>query len=429
MTRESAAAFRSARPAVLATAAAACLAAACGRSDGGDVPAVAARLDAANPLAVPLGNPLGNPLSRPAAKPRAGGDDGIALTPLDLDHLRAAPDPQPVARPLKLFEVRDADGRICSRVPLPDDWRMNDLGGGRYELAAPGGVKANATESASYAWSDDPFMRETMARAGSQLAPVLEIERIVREGIEPEAERQGYRLQGTRELPQLQAFWQAFLAAMPATGNRRSARVLATDWRGPDDARSCIVVLQTIVASGASVSWSVQTTELEAPAARFDAACRTWLDGLTHTQVDRGWQRAKGMELTASMRHVQDQSRRWMQLSARQHQQRMADIAAAGRTALQAGRTSSDILDQGHASYRRRSAVRDAGHAHSVDGVLERTVVTHPESGQRYHVQAGHRFYWSDGNGGYFGTDDANFDPRLDPALRHLPWVRMQQGR
>ncbi|MCK5944659.1 MAG: hypothetical protein KAI24_21910, partial [Planctomycetes bacterium] len=281
------------------------------------------------------------------------------MVPLDLDALRAvtpastAAEPTaptapaaPARRPLHLVEVRDANGQVCSRLPLPDDWQLRDLGAGRYELHAPGGIKANATESVSYAWSDDPFMRETIARTGSQLAPVQSIERIVRDGIEPDAERQGYRLTRTRELPGLQTLWQAILTAMPATGSRRSARVVGTEWQGPGDARSFIVVLQTVVASAQSVSWTVQTTELEAPAERFDDARDTWLDALAHARIDERWQQAKGMQLTDSLRRIDAEGRRWLEVSALQHRQRMADIAAAGEAARQAGRTSSEILDR-----------------------------------------------------------------------------------
>ncbi|MFN3243599.1 MAG: hypothetical protein ACE37K_18990 [Planctomycetota bacterium] len=341
-----------------------------------------------------------------------------------------APTESAPTRPLRLFEVRDASGQVCSRLPLPDDWQLHQLAGGRYELTAPGGVKANATESASYGWSDDPFCRETIQRTGTQLAPVLPLRQIVSERLEPEAARQGYRLTDTFELPELQALWRACAAAMPATSSRRSVAVLGTDWQGPDGARSCIVVLQTVVASPQSLSWTVQTTELEAPAERFDEARRTWLDGLAHARIDERWQRAKGMELTASLRQIEDQGRRWMEIGAAQHRQRMADIAAAGQAALQAGRESSALLDRSHESFRRRSAAGDVGQARAVDGIHERAVVVDPQSGQRYEVEAGHRYYWSDGRGGYFGTDDPNLDPRLDPALRHLPWGRMDvQGR
>ncbi len=338
-------------------------------------------------------------------------------------------DATPVEAPLALVAVRDANGEVCAHLPLPRGWRLQSTAAGRYRIDAPGGVSVNETESADYAWAEDGFARETIARTGKQLVAPLSVERIIAEGIEPMARSQGYSLASQYELPELQAFWEAFGAAMPATGSRRGYRVVGTDWNGPDGRRSCIVVLRAISAQGSMVSWSVHTTELEAPAETFERAKRTWLDALAHQQIDHRWQQAKGMRLTAAIRRNQEESRAWMEVGRDLHRRRMADIAAAGRTALAVGAANGEILDRSHAGFRDRSAADDVGHRNGVDGIGDRTVVVDADTGSRYQVDAGHRHYWGDGETGYIGTDDPNYDPRLDPALRHRPWVRLDPVR
>jgi hypothetical protein len=351
------------------------------------------------------------------------------LDPATLGAAAPAAAAKPAPPKLELFPIRDSNGEVCTHLPLPSDWQVTPTTAGKYTVNGPGGVLVNETESAEYAWSDDGFARESLERAGAQLAPPLPPERILKEGIEPMARAQGYTLVEKYDLPELQAFWDAFGAAMPATGARRSYRALGTDWQGPDGKRSCIVLLQQLRTDGTIVSWSVHTTELEAPADAFVLGKRTWLDALAHQQVDAQWQQSKGMQLTAAIRENQEESRRWMQLSSELHRQRMADIAAAGRTALETGRTNSEILDRSHEGFQNRSAASDAGQRAAVDGIHEWSVVVDPTTGTRYRVDAGHCFYWGDGDGGYFGTDDPNYDPRLDPALRQRPWVRFEPAR
>ena len=107
----------------------------------------------------------------------------------------------------------------------------------------------------------------------------------------------------------------------------------------------------------------------------------------------------------------------------------MADIDAAGRAARANGQTNSDILDQSHAGYQSRNAAQDAGHASSVRGVQERTLVTHPDTGKEFQVQAGFKFYWGDGRGGYFGTNDPNYDPRTDSTMERREWTQFKTER
>jgi hypothetical protein len=175
------------------------------------------------------------------------------------------------------------------------------------------------------------------------------------------------------------------------------------------------------------IDWRVYTTELEAPAAAFEAAKQTYLDAVAHTQMNPEWQRAQGFNLTAKIRENQAEAARWMRLGEQQHKQRMADIAAQGRAILEAGRRSSEALDRSHASFMNRSNMNSAGHAKTIDGIHERAVVVHPETGARYQVGAGHKYYWGDGDNGYVGTDDPDWDPRLDPDLNQRPWVRYDQ--
>ena len=71
---------------------------------------------------------------------------------------------------------------------------------------------------------------------------------------------------------------------------------------------------------------------------------------------------------------------------------------------------------------------RTPGTLNSVDMVHERTQVYNPDTGKRFKVDSGHKYYWGDGQGGYFGTDDALYDPRTDPKHNQKQWTKFETG-
>lgn len=53
----------------------------------------------------------------------------------------------------------------------------------------------------------------------------------------PSAQSQGYRFLGSSGAPGVEGFWQRLQAAMPDTGNRRSAEAMVTEWESAEGTR------------------------------------------------------------------------------------------------------------------------------------------------------------------------------------------------
>ncbi|MCB9731148.1 MAG: hypothetical protein H6745_00785 [Deltaproteobacteria bacterium] len=352
---------------------------------------------------------------RPLGSPEAPPVDDAKVRALEAEAAAMALEPKPIHEP---------DGSVSSYLLLPKSWRVRDAGSGQYTIAGPGGVEVGETERAEFVWTTDPMGQQTAQRMGKQVAPVASLEDILRESVADEARAKGYSFVRSYPLPEEERFWDAFGAAMPDTGSRRTYHALASEWKNAAGDGMLVILFQPVVEQNGFLTWSISATPLSAPAATFERAKRIYLDARAHRQVDEGWRQRMGVNLTAQLRRNDEENRRWTAQSAAQHKQRMADIAAWGRAALARGRTNSEILDMNHEAFMARSAMNDAGHARTIDGITERTVVRNPETGRRFKVDTGYKHYWGDGQGGYIGTNDPNYDPRLDPLRRETPWVR-----
>lgn len=108
----------------------------------------------------------------------------------------------------------------------------------------------------------------------------------------------------------------------------------------------------------------------------------------------------------------------WMQLGQRLHDQRMNDIAAAGRTALDIGRTNDAILDAGHAGFQERQQLQDQGRANHLQGAIhgEGTFVNphtgagfslplQPDPSMSYRTPDGYPLHFDAGTGTWYQGD------------------------
>ena len=371
------------------------------------------------------------PVSGDAAAPAKGVGDASVDAPPTLKNLNA--DGNLFGHATKAAEIeykplRDKKGKVSSYLPLPADWRVIPESDGHYTIVAPNNVHVNKTDSVHYSYANNQFALQSLQLAGAQIAPVQPLERIVDQALVPAAKSQGYVLLRKYPLPGVQKFWQTFANSMPRTGNRTKYLAMGTDWKDAKGNRAFIVVLQNIIRKGPMVIWSVSTTELEAPATQFDHAKEVYIHGLANTRMNPAWQRAQGYKLMQSIRRDQLESQARMRASAWAHQQEMNDIAAAGANARAIGKSNSDALDRSYASYERRQKMNDVGHAKTIDMIGERTTVSNPVTGKQFKVNSGYKYYWGDGQGGYFGTDDPLYDPRTDPNLNKRDWVKFETG-
>lgn len=336
---------------------------------------------------------------------------------------------QPTAD-IQYFEVIDRNnGMVQSVSPFPASWRVQQTSEGSLTATGPGGIRLHSTQTANFAWSPDPFTRQSITQMGQQLAPVLSLEQILEQKLAPTARAQGNELVGSYPTPEVEGLWARFGAAMVQTGSQRQWLARGSDWTDGRGTKTFVSIVRTLFRNQQIVYWILQTTSLEAPAEVFEQAKSEYLYAVGNTQINPRWQQMMNGQLVGQIRANESFARDIMARSRAAHQQRMAAIETQGNAARSVGQTYSDILDINHAGYLKRDDMNSAGHSAQIDAIRDRSGIANHETGEYYQVDAGSKYYWVGSDATYFGTDNPLYDPRTDNRINEVEWTKFVQER
>lgn len=331
---------------------------------------------------------------------------------------------------LKYHNIYDHDnGMVLGQIPLPEGWNYNAQKNAPITVTGSNNIKVNKTETQHYAYSNDAFTLQSFRQMNNpnvQISPVYSLEQILQNHIIPSAQSQGYQLINSYNLPEILLFWQRFNSGMLKTGSKTHFNVIGTDWQDNNGNKSCIVLVQSIITKDNLISWTLQSTELEAPKTHFNDAKKSFLCALANTQINMEWQLMKNNEL---LRNIRQNEAFWANATRESqiaHNQRMRAIESRGNATRSIGNTYSDILDINHAGYLKRDNINSSGHSKSVDMIGERTTISSMATGERYNVQDGSKYYWVNNNAQYFGTNNSFYDPRTDNRVNNEQWTQFE---
>lgn len=319
--------------------------------------------------------------------------------------------------PIKYFVTMDAKtGMPSSRIPLPADWTQ--LSNNReFTYEGPNNIRVSATSGATFQFTNNPDMAQMFQMQGTNNQPPMSIEAITQRFFMPIAQQTGRTLTRTYELPQLArkslSDSSQYYSAMP---QQLDAKSYALEWTDKQGMSYVSVVNINIAYSQPSSYWILMSQYLEAPHEHFPAARDALINGLINAQTNPQW---------LALRNQQDRQR--SAISSRQHAARMNSLRAAGNAAADTGRIYSEISDINHQGYMNRDQMNSAGHQRTVNAIGERTVIANPETGERYNVQSGSNQYWVNQNDRYLGSDNPNYDPRLDPSMNQQEWIEYEE--
>ncbi len=331
---------------------------------------------------------------------------------------------------LKYHNIYDHDnGMVLGQIPLPKGWNYNAQKNAPITVTGPNNIKVNKTETQHYAYSNDAFTLQSFRQMNNpnvQTSPVYSLEQILHNHIISSAQSQGYQLINSYNLPEILLFWQRYKSGMLKTGSKTHYNVMGTDWQDNNGNKSCIVLIQSIITKDNLISWTLQSTELEAPKTHFNDAKKSFLYALANTQINMEWQLMKNNEL---LRNIRQNEAFWANATRESqiaHNQRMRAIESRGNATRSIGNTYSDILDINHAGYLKRDNMNSSGHTKSVDMIGERTTISSMATGERYNVQDGSKYYWVNSNAQYFGTNNSFYDPRTDNRVNNEQWTQFE---
>ncbi len=337
---------------------------------------------------------------------------------------------EPINRParngLVMKPIKDAKtGMVMMHAPMPQSWKLNPNSEAPIQITGPNNVQVNKTETQNFGYAQDALGQQTIQKLGMQLAPLQPLSQILQQHIAPSAKSQGYTLTRSYAMPGYEQVVRKAMSGMYNSGRQRNVSVMGTEWQGTNGKKSFILLVQSSQKDNSFTAWQLQTTELEAPASEFENAKKTYIYSIENIQINPQWQQAKNQELIANKEQNDAQNRQTMQQSQAAHQQRMANIAAAGNNARNIGKTYSEISDISHNGYMSRSATTSVGQSNAVNGVWERQNMT-DNSGNQYQVQGYDSNVWVNPNNQTIGTNTPNYNPNLDNGVNNQNWEQLQ---
>lgn len=322
-----------------------------------------------------------------------------------------------------LHDIIDPNtGRVVLRMPLPPSWKVLNTPGDLF-AESPDGIKIFTPLLSYFSWTDDPTMLQTLQmNRGTTVARWIPLQQHIEQVIKPILINAGFSLVNTYPLPAILKTVQTVSVASTGSSNIRQ-ELLGTEWQHRDGSMMFALVQQNTLVDQVMTTRQIEVTRLTSPKAQFESARDAYIYARSHVEIDpTGIQASKGKHLATMDASRQRDAERMAQLQAG-HQARMAAIAAAGQTSRSVGATYSEILDISHAGYMNRSNTIAAGQAAVVDALSGHQVISNTDTGERYRIDGNSRYYWVGQDGTYIGTDNPNYDPRLDRSINQNNWA------
>lgn len=298
---------------------------------------------------------------------------------------------------LVMKELRDPQsGKVSMYMPLPADWKITDKG-----IEGPVGTTVQEFPGGSFNW---------------QQRQISSVDQIIQEDVIQLIQKNGAQFLRTIDLPDVEQrdkllgsqYWQA-------PSSQRAYETKGVEIRDAEGKSVLLVVhlTQTIGQYGVAHN-HYYLHALTSNEDRYKKDKQILQFALANRQSN------PEVVLAANKKMQQDYIRRKRLFDERMRQS-WATFNAWNKNHV---KTWSDINESSMASWRRREAMRDAGHANAVDGVLERERIVDPNSGRQLEVDAGYKYYYTNGQGDWIGTNSEFFNPAQHPDLNHQEWRR-----
>lgn len=322
--------------------------------------------------------------------------------------------PQNAKRSLKAYKIKaQRHNMLFGIMPIPNSWKKKEKNKENILFESPEGVKVYGEFFKTYYYSNNPQQNYFSQQNGSEIYPVKPIERLINEDLKPLIEAQGLTFLGQFQLPQLAQSDQRFDNALfKATPEQKKYQCIVTEWENKDGVKSLGILryFTAVYTSLGGMDWGYTLNTMEAPTAVYEQAKKDYINALINFQYNPNW-------IQANNQYFAQQS----QQSNVAHQQRMAAIKAQGQAIINNGNTNSSIIDSNHESWKRRTAMTDAGHAKAVDGIWDRSNM-YDQSGNQYQVEGSPENVWVNNNDQYITTNNVNWNPNVDQVTYFTEW-------
>jgi hypothetical protein len=298
---------------------------------------------------------------------------------------------------VQMIEVKDPKtGEVAEMIPLPKGWEISNEG-----WKGPDGMEVRA-----YALQKVPSNRGNVS-----------LDELIQKDLIPQFQQQGYQVVGTLDLPEVSRhdannyakYWQA----LPAK-NIVEAKGIEFNFESGEKGLAIVHFIGTRSQYGNSNAY--YTHLLYGPAKGYEQAKKDILFALANYQINP-------QRIAAHNAREQQKS----QVSWNRHNDKMRRNQIAFDSWQKTSNTLSDVNDIYYEGWKRREAISDRGHSNYIDGIWERQNVYNPQTGTTGKVDAGYNNYYMNSNGEYIGTNDAFYNPNMDPNVNNYNWTEAQE--
>ncbi len=312
------------------------------------------------------------------------------------------------------YPVKDnKTGMTASKIPMPSTWKVKTATQDDPSvIKGPQGFKSYNYAGQSYIYTQDQFMAQSYSQAGVQMKAPMDVATLVEQEIIRPAAQQGVTALKNYYLPELANADQNYNAQLYGSQNFQTQfAAYVTEWKDKDGKLSMSIVRYNSCTSMGTAYWGYTVCGMEADHSYYEQAKKEYINALVKTKHNP----AQIARYNANEKAKEQQS--WSQ-----HNQRMATNKQAFDASQQAYRTRQEASDIQMQGWKSNNAIQEQGQSNYINSINETQVVTDPNNGQSYQVEAGANQTWMNGNGEYIQSNDYFYNPNTDPNADQYNW-------
>ncbi|MCW8932868.1 MAG: hypothetical protein OQL19_21835 [Gammaproteobacteria bacterium] len=326
-----------------------------------------------------------------------------------------------LAEKLVMLPVMDTTrNMVMFRMPFPENWKMHtpktieDP-----QITAPGGIKVFYRMGGNFSYNNDPYMQQLYQQTGQTMRAPISAEQIIEQDLKPQVKELGLKYIKQYPLPEIAQRSKTYSSKLyKSLPTQDYFDAVGSEWKDDEGNTILVIIDQSVYSGQGSTFWSYQYKILQAPSERFKAAKKAFIYGIVNTQDNEQQIQA----YNASERQKSNQS--WTQHNTRmrQNQKNFDRQQKIHRD------TSNAVNNSIMSTYRNQNAASDRGQQQILNSINEENTMTNPYNGQQYQVESGADQYWMNNDNEYIQSNDAFYDPNMDPYQNNQEWQELQPG-
>jgi len=282
-------------------------------------------------------------------------------------------------------------GQVSELIPLPDYW---DLG----------------TEA--WTWGTKASARSFRGQTFTERQGIASIDQVLQQYVIPMGARNGIQVGTITDLPTVakndRALIEQYWEYIPTRKTVLAKAVEGTDQQGR---KTLAVVHFTLRQSSYGYVSSYYLHTLDADPEHYEQARHDLLFALANYRVNP--------QRIASFNRAEQQKAQVRQSNWK------AQMASRWRTFNALQKTQADlssINDSYFETWKKNSAIKDRMHTSTVNMIRELETVANPFDQSSIEVKSGYKYYFTNAQGAYIGTNSEFYDPAQDPRVNHQDW-------